>query len=136
VASLGSLVEAVWGWDEADQRRRFHEAFTPARTQRTRLIVVDGVEVGVLIVEDQGGEVLLELIEVLPSYQRRGLGSAVVRDLLDRASRRGSPVALRVLKVNPAQKLYRRLGFDVVGETDTHLLMRREAASNPPCGGA
>lgn len=121
---MSSLVETVWGWDEADQRRRFREAFAPART---RGIVVDETDVGVLVVEERGTEVVLHLIEVLPGYQRRGLGSAVVRDLLDRASRRGLPVALQVLRVNPAQRLYRRLGFRVVGATDSHLLMRREA---------
>jgi hypothetical protein len=33
-----------------------------------------------------------------------------------------------VLKVNPAKRLYERLGLAVIGETDTHYLMRRPAA--------
>jgi hypothetical protein len=32
-------------------------------------------------------------------------------------------VRLRVLRVNPAERLYWRLGFEVVGETESHLLM-------------
>jgi hypothetical protein len=33
-----------------------------------------------------------------------------------------------VLKVNPARRLYERLGLVIVGATDTHYLMRRPAA--------
>ena len=32
--------------------------------------------------------------------------------------------AITVLKVNPARRLYERLGFAIVGETETHYLMR------------
>ena len=35
------------------------------------------------------------------------------------------PVELQVLKVNPARRLYGRLGFQVTGETETHYLMQR-----------
>jgi hypothetical protein len=37
------------------------------------------------------------------------------------------PVKLRVLKVNPARRLYERLGFIHKGETPTHYLMERAA---------
>ncbi len=43
----------------------------------------------------------------------------------------GVPVALQVLKVNPARHLYERLGFSVVGETAMHCLMRTEAPVPP-----
>ena len=33
---------------------------------------------------------------------------------------------LRVLQANPVRRLYERHGFAVVGETDSHFLMRRE----------
>jgi ribosomal protein S18 acetylase RimI-like enzyme len=36
------------------------------------------------------------------------------------------PVSLRVLKINPARQLYLRLGFSVIGETETHYWMRKE----------
>jgi ribosomal protein S18 acetylase RimI-like enzyme len=35
-------------------------------------------------------------------------------------------VTLQVLKVNPARRLYERLGFRVTGETPTHFLMLHE----------
>ncbi len=35
----------------------------------------------------------------------------------------GLPIRLQVLRVNPAQSLYRRLGFEEVGVTTSHILM-------------
>jgi hypothetical protein len=49
--------------------------------------------------------------------------------VLEQARASHLPVSLRVLKVNPAQRLWRRLGFTVVGETETHWLM--ELPPNP-----
>ena len=39
----------------------------------------------------------------------------------------GLPVRLRVFRVNPASRLYERLGFVATGETDTHVLMEHGA---------
>jgi ribosomal protein S18 acetylase RimI-like enzyme len=44
--------------------------------------------------------------------------------VLDEARRSGKPVALQVLKVNPARRLYERLGFSVTGENETLYFMK------------
>jgi ribosomal protein S18 acetylase RimI-like enzyme len=36
------------------------------------------------------------------------------------------PIVLTVLKNNPARRLYERLGFAVIGETDMKYMLRRE----------
>jgi ribosomal protein S18 acetylase RimI-like enzyme len=56
----------------------------------------------------------------------RGLGGAIVRSIVEDATRRRSPVRLQVLRPNPARRLYERLGFRVVGETVTHVEMLHE----------
>ena len=48
----------------------------------------------------------------------------LIQALCDEADGRGIPVELQVIKVNPAWRLYERLGFVVIGETETHVLMR------------
>jgi len=71
----------------------------------------------------------LELVRLylLPEAQGRGIGARLVTTLCQRAARNGLAVRLRVMRVNQAQRLYRRLGFKVVGETETHFLMERAA---------
>jgi ribosomal protein S18 acetylase RimI-like enzyme len=60
---------------------------------------------------------------VAPEHQGKGIGTRLISEVLQDAHSRGLAVRLRVLKVNPAQRLYERLGFAVVGETETHHLM-------------
>jgi ribosomal protein S18 acetylase RimI-like enzyme len=56
-------------------------------------------------------------IQLLPRFQGAGSGALLIRDLLDSAREAEVPVALSVLKVNPAKRLYEQLGFRVVAET-------------------
>lgn len=120
-AAMREYVEATWGsWDEVFQRERFAELFSPDRFQ---IIVVEGEEIGVLEARREPDRIHLGEIQLLPKFQSRGIGSAVVGDLLAEAVATDIPVELQVLKVNRARALYERLGFVVFGETDTHHLM-------------
>lgn len=68
--------------------------------------------------------IFLSSIEITPSFQRRGIATRLVRELIHEGQKSNLPVQLYVLKVNPARALYERLGFDIVDETDTHFIMR------------
>ena len=58
----------------------------------------------------------LLLIAVLPGAQRRGVGTLLLDDFLDRARARGaSRVHLEVRDGNPAIEMYRAAGFSAVG---------------------
>jgi GNAT superfamily N-acetyltransferase len=122
VDTMKEYVEKTWGWDDALQERMFRESFDASRWQ---VIVVDEQDVGAYKVEVRTDCVFLAAVEILPDYQRRGLGTAVVEDFVARAEQVNLPAALQVLKVNPARRLYERLGFRVTQETDTHYYMTR-----------
>ena len=117
-AAMKPYVDQVWGWDDAEQVAYFDDRFVPDRTQ---IIQVDGRDVGVLIVEEDGEHVYLADIEVLPAWQGRGIGSAIIEALKERASAVNKPLTLRVLKVNTrARAFYERLGFRPYKDIDTH----------------
>ena len=64
---------------------------------------------------------------LLPPWQGRGIGSAIVRSILERGAIAGKPVTLRVLHSNPrAAKLYDLLGFTAVRAIETHTYMRAD----------
>ena len=80
--------------------------------------------------EQRDDLVFLGVIEIAPDHQSRGIGTKLVQGLLNEADSRGVPVELQVLKVNhPARRFYERLEFAVIGETQTHYLMRRPPES-------
>jgi ribosomal protein S18 acetylase RimI-like enzyme len=119
-ATMRAYVEAIWGWDEAAQRRLFQERFDPARVQ---ILERDGEAVGYISVERNEEYSFLSAIEIAPQVQNRGIGSSLIRDLQAEAARRRISLRLRVLQGNPARRLYERLGFVATGETETHITM-------------
>jgi ribosomal protein S18 acetylase RimI-like enzyme len=62
-------------------------------------------------------------IEVLPDWQGKGIGTTVIQRMIEGAQKAEKPFRLQVFKVNPARKLYERLGFIKTGETETHIQM-------------
>ena len=118
---MRSCVEQTWGrWEEDWEQRYFRDNFRP---EIDRIIIYHGQDVGVLSTEERAADVFLRLIELLPTHQRLGIGTTVITGVLSKAHRCQLPVALQVLKVNPARRLYERLGFTLHGETATHYLM-------------
>jgi GNAT superfamily N-acetyltransferase len=128
-AALQEYVVQTWGWDEEWQQAHFWGRFDPAHRQ---IIVCDAQDIGVLTVEEHPDQILLGQIYILPAYQGQGIGTALIRSLLQRGAERGLPVCLRVLKVNPARQLYDRLGFVVTAETETHYSMEARPATAAP----
>jgi ribosomal protein S18 acetylase RimI-like enzyme len=69
-------------------------------------------------------------IQLLPGFQRHGIGTAVIEGLKAQAAAAGIPLDLGVEKDNPdARRLYERLGFVRVGETDQEFRLRWEPAA-------
>jgi ribosomal protein S18 acetylase RimI-like enzyme len=124
--TMKEYVEATWGWDETFQKARFRETFDPGDT---RIVTLDGRDIGMVSMEENESEVFLALIEIDPKHQHRGFGTAIIEQVIADGVRKRKPVFLHVLKVNPAKRLYDRLGFLVVEETPTHFYMRRPLSS-------
>jgi ribosomal protein S18 acetylase RimI-like enzyme len=72
-------------------------------TGRTRLHVVD--------------------IALMPRWQGRGTGTAILRALQSASADAGKGVAIFVEKFNPALRLYRRLGFTEIADHGIYLEM-------------
>jgi ribosomal protein S18 acetylase RimI-like enzyme len=124
-AALGEYVEATWGWDEPLQRRLFGAALE--RTPRD-VVEVAGEPVGVLAVEERPDELYLAMLELLPEWRGRGLGTSILGALRERAIASGRALCLHVLPVNVrAVALYERCGLRVVASERTRLTMRVEA---------
>lgn len=84
------------------------------------VLTVDGKPAGNLYIDRGDDEFVLIDISLLPPFRNRGIGTAVVGRLLEDAGRLVLPVRARVRHHSPAWHLWRRLGFEQVGDDGTH----------------
>ena len=71
------------------------------------------------------GETDIRIVDIalLPEHRGRGIGSHLLRAILDEAAKRGRTVSIHVERFNPALRLYERLGFAHVADTGVYYLM-------------
>lgn len=79
--------------------------------------------IGRLCVWRSADEICIVDIALLPEAHNRGIGSALLRSVMEEARALGLPVRLSVEQFNPAQRLYRRLGFKETGAAAPYLRM-------------
>lgn len=81
------------------------------------ILEIGGRPLGLLKVLRQSEEWELLQLQLSPEYQSQGIGTSLVSDLVAQAAAANVPLSLSVLKVNPARRLYERLGFKLVSES-------------------
>jgi ribosomal protein S18 acetylase RimI-like enzyme len=102
----------------------YREHYHPATFD---VIEVDGEPVGRLYVARWEDEIRIIDIALLPEHRGRGIGTSVIRGLLDEAAATGKRLSVHVELNNPARGLYERLGFVPVGEHGLYVLMEAPA---------
>ncbi|MFM0221222.1 GNAT family N-acetyltransferase [Paraburkholderia dipogonis] len=102
-----------------------HRARLLHRYDTARVICIDGAPAGLLKAHRTDAEWVVVQVQITPALQGRGIGERALRTVLRAAQADALPVTLKVLKGNPAQRLYKRLGFEIVGEDERQFHMRR-----------
>ena len=127
---------AVTGWtDEVkaqfleQQFRAQHAHYQQYYPQADWLLTMRaGEAIGRLYIERWPSQHCLIDIAFLPEHRGKGLGSALLRDLMDEAAAEGKDVSIHVEKFNPAMRLYKSLGFVTEEDKGVYNLMRWRAA--------
>ena len=89
-----------------------------------RIIQLDGIDIGRLIVNRKDDLLHIIDLSILSSHQGRGIGSDILKSLINEAQGGKVPVMLSVEKGNPAINLYCRLGFRQIGFSGQHISMK------------
>jgi len=123
-----AVVEWKAGAKEAFLRQQFEaqdayyrEHYHPATFD---VIEADGEPVGRLYVARWEEEIRIMDVALLPDHRRRGIGTALIRALLDEAAAGGKRLSIHVEKYNPARSLYERLGFAEAADRGVYVLMQ------------
>jgi ribosomal protein S18 acetylase RimI-like enzyme len=121
---------------QLDAQRGEYEARFPAADYQ--IILVEGERAGRLWVARTAEQIRLLDIAILARFRNRGVGTLLVRALMDEAAERKLPLRHFVFQLNAdALRFYERLGFRQTGEFQGYLMMEFApgAASDPPTGG-
>jgi len=87
-----------------------------------------GLPAGRLYLQEAISQIRIIDIVLMPEWRGKGVGTALLEAVIVAAQRRGKAVGIFVEKFNPALRLYRRLGFVEVGDTEVYLEMERPLA--------
>lgn len=128
----------AWGWDELMQQNfltlqwkaqclSYETQFPAAQHQ---VILLEQRPIGRVLLNRTQQEVHIIDIALLPESRNQGVGSSILRELQLETVSLGLPLNLRVLKANPARRLYERLGFLVVEEDAISEQLRWDGSSS------
>jgi GNAT superfamily N-acetyltransferase len=122
-AAEGEYIISMFGWDE-DVQRGFHaEAW---QQRKPDIITYDGKLIGTIATIESEDCIEIGQFFILPEYQNKGIGTYLLKDILDRADQLAKNVALKFLKNNPVKSLYVRHGFRLVHTSEVAHHMERK----------
>ncbi|MEP5111223.1 MAG: GNAT family N-acetyltransferase, partial [Ekhidna sp.] len=90
--------------------------------EQAKIIIFNGQNIGLLKLDEKENSLEIVQIQIDPNYQRKGIGKKIIKSVIE--DFKGSKeIFLSVLKENPAQQLYQRMGFKVTGHNDDSFIM-------------
>jgi ribosomal protein S18 acetylase RimI-like enzyme len=121
------------GWDGATTRAFLRMQFDAQHAHYTtyfsdasfNIIEANGQPIGRLYVHRQLSEIRIMDIALLPEWRNAGIGTALLRSIVNEAESTGVVVTLHVERWNPARRLYERLGFVGASDDGLNVMMKR-----------
>lgn len=118
---LKDYIDEIWGWDEDYQRKDFEVYYNPVNN---KIITWNNSGIGILETTEDSDEIHIIEIAILQEYQGTGIGTNVLKQIIDNSKARDKRVKIGCFRINvEAKKLYLKLGFKVVEETKTHYIL-------------
>ncbi|MDJ0681998.1 MAG: GNAT family N-acetyltransferase [Xenococcaceae cyanobacterium MO_167.B52] len=114
--NMKSYVEQLYPWNP----RLFRNNFIPDHYD---VIEINNLIIGLMKVVSSETEIYLAEIQIIQDYQKQGIGTNLIQSLIQEAQISNKKLWLKVLKNNPAKKLYQRLGFIKQEELAYHFIM-------------
>lgn len=108
---------------ELDEINTYVKDNVPKQIRNYKLINIDGNIVGCILVENKDDGVIIDELYIEEKYRNNGIGT----DLINNVISNNNIVYLWVYKLNvKAIKLYKRLGFKIIKETENRYYMKYE----------
>lgn len=115
-------IEKIYGWDASVQKQKTLKELQN-NLGNMKIIVVEGKDAGVTTFIEADDYFQVGLTIILPQYQNKGLATSIIREYIIIAKRKEKRIIIKTYKENPAQNLYKRLGFNIYKTDDTHIYL-------------
>lgn len=117
-AAYRRRIEPMFGWDESAQKIYANKEFD----ERNPHIILQGEDrAGVVGWQDHDDHILFGPIYILPEFQGKGLGTAILQKFIAQSEAEKKEIRLRTLLTNTAAKeFYEKLGFVTASSTQIH----------------
>jgi ribosomal protein S18 acetylase RimI-like enzyme len=93
------------------------------------VILVDGEPAGRFYVHRGPSEIRIVDIALLQEQRGNGIGTRLLEELLAEGDAGGKSVTIHVERMNPALRLYERLGFSIAEDKGVYLFLERAPAT-------
>jgi GNAT superfamily N-acetyltransferase len=123
IAAMRESLERIGRFDPQRARERFLASFEPALC---RFIEVDGVQSGFILIRPEEDHWLLDHFYILPRYQGKGIGTAVLLAVIADADRQRMPIRLGALRNSDSNRFYQRYGFIPTDEAEWDIYYVRQ----------
>jgi len=132
---------ATWGWSPQQQEMFLRMQFDAlSKSYRSafpnavdHIVCLESSAVGRVLVEQEPAGMCLIDIALLEEHRNRGIGTGLLRQLLQECESQGCTLQLQVLQGNQAIRLYQRMGFVQSGADPMYVQM--EWTSSRPSEG-
>lgn len=109
------------------QHAHYSQAYKDAEFD---LILLDDLPAGRLYIWRTESQIRIMDIALLTDFQGKGIGTNILRSIIQESEKTDKKISLHVEYYNPAVRLYERLGFKKVDDTGIYFYMERLPNAN------
>lgn len=113
-------IEKLYGWN-VDVQMEKTIAELNENLNNMKIIVAENKDIGVTTFTEYDNYFQVGLIVIHPDFQNKGIASQIIKNYIEIAKNKRKRIIIKTFKENPAQNLYKRLGFQVYETDNTHL---------------
>jgi RimJ/RimL family protein N-acetyltransferase len=123
---------ALTNWDQPQKDAFVRMQFTAQQLHYRQqypdgehlIVLLDGLAIGRFYIANIGTEIRIIDITILPEHRSKGVGTQILRELMNEAKTLDLPLCIYVESFNPSLRLFERLGFERAGESGYSYLMK------------
>lgn len=130
-ASTRTDIQEAVGWTQEQKNMLIQQQFHAQHSHYQQhyknasfdLVLFKKRSIGRLYINREQDEIRIIDIALLPDYQNKGIGSFLLKNVLEEGKETNKAVSLHVKQDNPALRLYERLGFKKKEEVGDRFLL-------------